>query len=327
MLTGQVTNAGVSDSLGLGSIAAFLGLAAPDSVRTDYGGTLVERVNYLEQQNKKLTEQNESLAAQMAELTAKTDNLATKEQVKDLATKEDVENVSKAANASYNLYVYIPKNIATGNYDGQKVTITSSSGNQNSSATLRDDGVNYSTTLYFNFNGNCSLHYNGIFSNQPYTTTRNIVINATGQEQVLLARNSLDFVHAVCSAGIANQYFGVGNVLENGWTVVNAQAGALQLWRKTSLGRMDWGTANSIANNYWQTFNAENNTNVAYSSGLLSEAELKTDWLCNNRLTGFRYWTSNPWGVGAYEIVRDDGQFDFGYERNDNGCLPYVWIY
>lgn len=325
MLTGQVTNAGVSDSLGLGSIAAFLGLAAPDSVRTDYGGTLVERVNYLEQQNKKLTEQNESLAAQMAGLITKTDNLATKEQIKDLATKEDVENVSKAANASYNLYVYIPKNIATGNYDGQKVTIISSSGNQNSSATLRDDGVNYSATLYFNFNGNCRLNFNILGNNTSAATEIYVTVSATGQEKQLLVCEDPNFAHVMCQSGIADRFYTSGLVLNNGWIVVSVQNNALQLWRKSSIGKMEDYCAQDTANKYWQTYNAENGTNAAFSSGQFSERELGSGWLAGNNRTNYYYWTST-YNAGRAEFLSfHDGTFYYGIEEAE--CLPYVWIH
>ena len=326
MLTGQVTNAGVSDSLGLGSIAAFLGLAAPDSVRTDYGGTLVERVNYLEQQNKKLTEENESLAAQMAGLITKTDNLATKEQIKDLATKEDVENVSKAANASYNLYVYIPKNIATGNYDGQEVTITSSSGNQNSSATLRDDGVNYSTTLYFNFNGNCRLNFNILGNNISAATEIHVTVSATGQEKQLLVREDPAFAHVMCQSGIADRFYTPGLVLNNGWIVVSVQNNALQLWRKSSIGRMDGDCAQDTADKYWQTYNAENGTNAAFSSGQFSRSELDSGWLRNNKDAGCDYWTSTyDAGYADYEYTNGGGMYVIGDAEVE--CLPYVWIH
>ena len=297
----------MSDSLGLGSIAAFLGLSAPDSVQTDYGGTLVERVNYLEKQNKMLAEG-----------------------LKDLATKEDVENASKEANASHNLYVYIPKDVATGNYDGKKVTITSASGNQNSAAILRDDGTNYSATLYFNFSGNCKLSYDILSTGQAAKFSLGATINATGQEQKLIwvvPSKSLDFVHAVCDVGVADQFFSAGDVLENGWTVVNAQAAALQIWRKTNLEYGDWHYVNAIAVDYWKTFNKENNTNVAYTSGLLGNDELMSGWLASNRMTSFSYWTSTEYSSGInhhYCLVSDmlTGQL------NDNtcGCLPYVMI-
>lgn len=325
MLTSQVTNAGVSDSLGLGSIAVFLGLAAPDSVRTDYGGTLVERVNYLEQQNKKLTEQNESLAAQMAGLTTKTDNLATKEQIKDLATKEDVENVSKAANASYNLYVYIPKNIATGNYDGQKVTITSSSGNQNSSATLRDDGVNYSATLYFNFNGNCRLNYNILGNNVSAATEIHVTVSATGQEKQLLVCEDPNFAHVMCQSGIADRFYTAGIVLNNGWTVVSVQNNALQLWRKSSIGKMIDYCAQDTANKYWQTYNAENGTNAAFSSGQFSRSELGSGWVAGNKPARVYFWTSTYDSGRAEYLCCSDGTFYYCVEEAE--CLPYVWIH
>ena len=101
--------ADVGDNLN-GWLIDFLGYGKQDSVPSTYGGSLVERVNFLENEN-------QFLKSQIASLGTKTDALGVK--VNNLATKEDVENVSKAANASYNLYVYIPKNIATGNYDAE----------------------------------------------------------------------------------------------------------------------------------------------------------------------------------------------------------------
>ena len=292
-------SADVGDNLN-GWLINFLGYGKEDSVPSDYGGSLVERMNFLEKQQQ--------------DLSAK------------VATKEDVENASKAANASYNLYVYIPKDVATGNYDGQPVTIISASGNQRSSAILRDDGTNYSATLYFNFSGNCNLSYNGIFNGQQYAATRGVVIDTTGKEQILLARNSLDFAHTVCSAGAANQYFSQGNVLENGWTVVNTQSNALQLWRKTNLGNNTWSGVYSVANSYWQTFNRENNTNVAYSSGFLSKNQLESGWLASNRTAGFHYWTATEYS-GGYWYVRYDGSFGSGLHYDDGiGCCPAVWI-
>ena len=318
LLVTMPVSADVGDNLN-GWLINFLGYGKEGSTPNDYGGSLVERVNYLEKQQQAIC--------------SKTDSLATKEQIKNLATKEDVENVSKAANASYNLYVYIPKNVATGNYDGQRVTITSSSGSQNATATLRDDGVNYSATLYFNFNGNCRLNFTILCNSAVYGVQVPVAISATGQEQILWNKGyysdqySWDFIHQICSNNLTNRFFDAGNVLRGGWYITNIQNSFLQIWRKTDLGRKDWEGANSVASNYWQTFNAENGTNVAYSSGALSYNELWSGWLCSNRGTGFDYWTATVEGGNNSYFVDDDSVIRVHYNAYDHCCCPAVWIH
>ena len=298
--------ADVGDNLN-GWLIDFLGYGKQDNVPSTYGGSLVERVNFLENENQFLKDQ-------IASLGTKTDALGVK--ADSLATKEDVENVSKAANASYNLYVYIPKSAATGNYDGQKVTITSSSGNQNSTATLRDDGTNYSTTLYFNFSGNCKLDFNMLFNSVASSVQLPVTISATGQEQKLWEKGkfseqySWDFIHEICSNNKANQFFNAGNKLKNGWSIVNTAASEVKIWHKSipNLGNMIWSSANSTAGNYAATWNNSNSglPVAASRSELLSksEAEAMTQ---SDRMTGFYSWTSTESSSGYHWFVYSDG--------------------
>lgn len=318
--------ADVGDNLN-GWLIDFLGYGKQDSVPSTYGGSLVERVNFLENEN-------QFLKSQIASLGTKTDALGVK--VNNLATKEDVENVSKAANASYNLYVYIPKNIATGNYDGQRVTITSASGNQNSSAILRDDGVNYSAMLYFNFVGNCRLNFNVLCNSAANGVQLPVTISATGKEQILWQRGnfseqySLDFIHQICSSGKVNQFLYSNNMLKNGWTVIGTQSNAVWLWRGKTEITTDWGNASNYAATYYQQFNNENETDIAYSSGLLSRIEL-LPVLANTevRFSDYCGWTSS-----AFE-----NDPDFHYDMDNSryvsaipntclrACCPAVWIH
>ena len=131
----------------------------------------------------------EKIVAQLQkldELEAKVDILDDKIDVQTTSLQESIENSAKAANASHNLYVYIPKTQALADYSGQKVKLTSETGNQNSSAVLRDDGTNYSATLYFNFSGNCKLNYVAKNeSDDPFDITETVNITSPGQEYQL----------------------------------------------------------------------------------------------------------------------------------------------
>lgn len=319
-------SADVGDNLN-GWLINFLGYGKEGSTPNDYGGSLVERVNYLEKQQQAIC--------------SKTDSLATKEQIKNLATKEDVENVSKAANASYNLYVYIPKNVATGNYDGQRVTITSSSGSQNATATLRDDGVNYSATLYFNFSGNCRLDFNVLSKTTTFGITLPVTINATGQEQILWQRGSfsdkysLDFVHQICSNNQAELFFSPGNKLENGWSIVNTESNGIKTWYNGwSFQNImcSWNGAYAMAGSYFVEWNSENTglPITAYKSELLSYAEAQV-MTCRDRELGYSsYWTSTLTGINktVYYVACGNGFFD-SRDRDDglSYCCPGVWIH
>lgn len=310
--------ADVGDNLN-GWLIDFLGYGKQDTVPSTYGGSLVERVNFLENENQFLKDQ-------IASLGTKADNLAT---------KEDVENVSKAANASYNLYVYIPKDVATGNYDGQKVTITSSSGNQNSTAILRDDGKNYSTTLYFNFSGNCKLNFDMLCNSIVNGVQLPVTISATGQEQKLWNKGefsdqySWDFVHEICSSNKANQIFNAGDKLKNGWSIVNTSASEIKIWNKSipNLGNMAWGSANSTAGNYATTWNNSNSglPVIASRSELLSKSEAET-MSQGDRTTGFDYWTSTGNSRGNHWSVNSDGSLTSNNDSNSYGCCPGIWI-
>lgn len=324
-------SADVGDNLN-GWLINFLGYGKEGSTPNDYGGSLVERVNYLEKQQQAIC--------------SKTDSLATKEQIKNLATKEDVENVSKAANASYNLFVYIPKNIATGNYNGQKVTITSTSGNQNSTATLSDDGTNYSATLYFNFSGNCRLDFNVLSKTTTFGITLPVTINATGQEQILWQRDSfsdkysLDFVHQICSNNQAELFFSPGNKLENGWSIVNTESNGIKIWYRqwftTYQNPTHWQSALRQEGLYCDKWN-NNNAGLpimAYKSELLSydEAAAMTE---SDRSAYFNdYWLSTK--VNEYHcayIVNYLGHIDSGFTleganvEDFSQCCPAVWIH
>ena len=298
----------VSDNLS-GWLIGFLGYGKEDSTPDEYGGSLIERVNFLESENR-------ALKNQMDKLSNKADTLAT---------KEDVENVSKAANASYNLFVYIPKNIATGNYAGQQVRITSTSGNQNSTATLRDDGTNYSTTLYFNFRGNCRLNFNVLCHT-----------SGAGQEQLLWKRGSFseqysfDFIHQICSSNQAELFFSPGNKLGNGWTVIGTQSNAVWLWKGKTVITTDWENASNYAATYYQQFNNENETDIAYSSGLLS----KIEFLPVLENTEARFSDGYGWTSSAFEndpdfhYVIDNGRYASAIPNTSlRACCPAVWIH
>ena len=282
----------------------------------------------------------EKISAQLEKLNAletKVDALDTKMDLQTVSLQESIENMGQAANASYNLYVYIPKSITQSNYSGQQVKITSASGNQNATATLRDDGTNYSTTLYFNFSGNCKLNFSIISASDTCAVELPVTISATGQEQQLWKKGQysdkypLSFVHDVCAANRATEFFETGNNLTCGWTIANFGTDnegnqALQLWRKTNLGNAVWSSANSTATSYWNTFNSGNSTTVAYKSGLLSKTEVESGWLASNRTTGFNYWLETPYGSGFHWIVNGGG-VGSDSDSYSNGCAPAVWIH
>ena len=344
LLVAMPVSADVGDNLN-GWLINFLGYGKESNVPSNYEGSLVERINFLEKQQEDLRanvatkDQVNDLAIKTDSLVAKTDGLVTK--TNNLATKEDVENISKAANASYNLYVYIPKDIATGNYDGQKVTITSSSGNQNSTATLRDDGVNYSATLYFNFVGNCRLNFNVLCNTTAFGVTLPVTISATGQEQKLWEKGkfseqySWDFIHEICSNNKANQFFNAGNKLGNGWTVVNTESNGIKTWYNGwSFQNImcSWNGAYAMAGSYFVEWNSENTglPITAYKSELLSYAEALT-MTCDDRKLGYlTYWTSTLTGINetVYYVACGNGFFD-SCDRDDglSHCCPAVWIH
>lgn len=339
LLVAMPVSADVGDNLN-GWLINFLGYGKESNVPSNYEGSLVERINFLEKQQEDLRanvatkDQVNDLAIKTDSLVAKTDGLVTK--TNNLATKEDVENISKAANASYNLYVYIPKDIATGNYDGQKVTITSSSGNQNSTATLRDDGVNYSATLYFNFSGNCRLNFNMLYNSIVNGVQLPVTISATGQEQKLWEKGkfseqySWDFIHEICSNNKANQFFNAGNKLGNGWTVVNTSASEVKIWHKSipNLGDMNWSSANSTAGNYAATWNSNNSGLPVHAtrSELLSYDEAET-MAQGDRKTRFLYWTSTGYSNCNHWYVHADGGVNGTNDSFSCGCCPAVWIH
>lgn len=282
----------------------------------------------------KITVQLEKLDA----LETKVDALDTKMDLQTVSLQESIENSTQAANASYNLYVYIPKSITQSNYSGQQVRITSASGNQNATATLRDDGTNYSTTLYFNFSGNCKLNFTVLSSLETCAVELPVTISATGQEQQLWKKGQysdkypLSFVHDICAANRATEFFEAGNNLSCGWTISNFGTDddgnqALQLWRKTNLGNAVWSSANSTATSYWNTFNSSNSTTVAYKSGLLSKSEVESGWLASNRTTGFTYWLETLSSSGTHWLVGGGGGVNDSGDSNSYGCAPAVWIH
>lgn len=299
ILSAAQAYADVGDNLN-GWLINFLGYGKESSVPDDYGGSLVERVNYLE---------------------------------KNMATKEDVENVAKAVNASYNLYVYIPKDEATGNYDGQKVTITSSSGNQNSSAILRDDGKNYAATLSFNFSGDCKINFNMIYNSVIDRVQLPITISATGQEQKLWEKGKFSecyswaFIHEICSNNKANQFFNTGTKLKNGWSIVNVSEGEIKILGTTNIGYMSWSAASSAASSYVTTWNSSNSELpvVALKSELLSKVEAETI-STSSRLRTFNYWSATQCGNEHHWFICSDGSIREDSDRVNLGCLPAVWI-
>ena len=253
--------------------------------------------------------------------------------------QSSIENIGQSVNANYGLYVYIPKSITQSNYAGQQISITSTSGNQHSVATLREDGTNYSTTLYFNFNGACKLNFNVLGPTQACAVELPVTINATGQEQQLWQKGQyttsypMDFVHDICQGNRATEFFNTGDLLSCGWNISNFGADnngrhALQLWRKLDIKDCYWVDANSTAQNYWGTFNSENYTTIAFKSGLLSQEEVKSGWLASNRRTGFNYWLEDRCTDERHYYVPSNGDLGYSdYDYRSYPCLPAVWIH
>ena len=278
------------------------------------------------------------IITKLTKFDSRFDSLDAKIEAKTAALQTSIENIGQSVNASYNLYVYIPKSSTQSNYAGQQITITSTSGNQNSSATLRDDGTNYSTTLYFNFSGACKLNFNLLSSTQSCAVELPVTISATGQEQLLWKKGqyadkfSLEFVHDICQANRATEFFNTGNTIACGWTITNFGTDdggqqAIQLWRKTNLGNGVWSDVNSKAQSYWSTFNAENRTAIAFKSGLLSKSEVESGWLAGNRVTGAYYWLETLYSGGNHWYVGNDGSVYRDGDSYSYGCFPAVWIH
>lgn len=253
--------------------------------------------------------------------------------------QSSIENIGQSVNASHNLYVYIPKSITQSNYAGQQISITSTSGNQHSVATLRDDGTNYSTTLYFNFNGACRVNFNVLGPTQACAVELPVTINAAGQEQQLWQKGQyttsypMDFVHDICQGNRATEFFNAGDLLSCGWNIVTFGADdsgkhALKLWRKVTIGSMGWVDANSTAQNYWSTFNSENCTTVAFKSCLLSKEDAESDWMVNNRHTYKDYWLETLYSTPDWHYyIYTNGSIGSTIDRYSNDCFPAVWIH
>ena len=323
----ELVQASINDNTGNNAIAQAIGSWGDSGETHTLFGILQLIIDKINTQLEKLES-----------LETKVDALDTKMDLQTVSIRESIENMGQAANASYNLYVYIPKSITQSNYSGQQVIITSASGNQNATATLRDDGTNYSTTLYFNFSGSCKLNFSIISASDTCAVELPVTISATGQEQQLWKKGQysdkypMSFVHDVCAANRATEFFEAGNNLSCGWTIANFGTDdegnqALQLWRKTNLGNAVWSSANSTATSYWNTFNSSNSTTVAYKSGLLSKTEVESGWLASNRTTGFHYWLETLYSSGRHWLVDTDGNVGYSGDSYSIGCAPAVWIH
>jgi hypothetical protein len=145
---------------------------------------------------------------------------------------------------------------------------------------------------------------------------------------------SWDEIHAILQAGRAADYglTTAGTLLPGGWYVVGSSTSngvdSLRIWRKTNVGNMNWDNANSTANSYYNTFNSDNNTTMAYSSSLLSSSDVSSGWLSSNRTTGVAYWLSTYGsGYSGYYCVGSGGGISSYYYYGDSlGCYPAVWI-
>lgn len=270
-------------------------------------------------------------------LNAKMNALDTKIDLQTASLENRIDNSIQAANASYNLYVYIPKTKTLANYSGQQVKIISNSGNQQATATLQDDGTNYCATLYYNFSGYCKLSYNLLnHYGQAFSTIEPVTISTSSQEYQLAdltaapANMSWHTIHSILRANLAAEFglTNAGTVLPDNWIVVdtstNNGGNALRIWRKTAVYEGSWSASNYAANAYYTTFNSDAECDLAYSSGLLSQTDITTGYLANNWHSSKIYWLSTAGGSG--HLAASEGVY--GYDDNiySLSCFPYVWI-
>ena len=277
-------------------------------------------------------------------LEAKVNALDTKMDVQTNSLQQSIADSVQMANASYNLYVYMPKTIALADYSGQQVKIFSASGNQSAAATLRDDGANYSATLYYNFSGACTLSYNLLnHYGQPISTREPLTVSVASQEYQLAnltaapSQMSWHTIHSILRAGCAAE-FGLtteGTYLPDNWYVIASGsyngADAIRIWRKTNLETALFYKAKQIADNYKTTFNQNAGCEIAYESGLLSLTDVKSGWMATDNShwhTDNTYWLSTNGTVGHMGV---DGGVNGGiYSYNDDAyawwTCPYLWL-
>ena len=270
-------------------------------------------------------------------LNAKVEELDTKIDLQTVSLEQRIDDSTQAANASYNLYVYIPKTTALADYSGQQVKITSNSGNQHATATLRDDGTNYYATLYYNFSGYCKLSYNLLnHDGLEFSTVEPVTISESSQEYQLadltVAPKDMSWhtIHSILQANLAEE-FGLtddGTILPENWFVIgtgtNNGTYALRIWRKAAVYEGCWAVSNNTANAYYTTFNSRAECDIAYSSGLMSQTDIKTGYLASHWNSSKIYWLSTPGGSG--HLAASDGIY--GYDDNAYSlcCFPYIWI-
>lgn len=321
-----VTQAAVTDNIGTAVIEQTVGAWEDTSETHSVIGLLRLIIE-------KITSHLEKLEA----LDAKVEALDTKMDLQTVSLEQRIEDSAKAANASYNLYVYLPKTKALADYSGQQIKITSNSGNQTATATLRDDGTNYCATLYYNFSGYCKLSYNLLnHEGLAFLTVEPVTISEVSQEYKLadltVAPKDMSWhtIHSILQANLAEEFgmTDVGTVLPDNWFVVdtgtNNNAYALRIWRKSTVYDGCWSVSNNTANAYYETFNSKAECDIAYSSGLLSQTDIKTGYLANNWRSSQIYWLSTAGGSGHLGV--SDGIYAYSDNAYSLCCFPYLWI-
>lgn len=298
----QPTNAAVGDNLdsAFTVLADWLGMNKEDNVPLEdefETASLVEKVNYLERRvnvvDNKIDQQTEELL-------------------------ESIDTGIVAATAPYNLYVYFPKDEALSDYTDEVVSIISNTGNQVATSKLKDDGVNYSTKIYFDFAGDCTLKYNLINSNKDkIAAVLPINIDKTGLEQnlnlppkdlawetihnILQSNSAEDFKLSVAGTELP------GSCFVQGATTDNEGNYALKLWKRASIGSGSYSGSCSIASNYKATLNSAAGCDIAYSSRIIEYNEVNTNLRCN-------FWIvyhNNDYYYYSYE----------GYPRRSNTII------
>ena len=328
------TQAAITDNIGTSRLEQTIGSYDDISGDQTLFGLIREIINYVEDMIQEVSAMRSEMATMKGQIKTVNDKIDSQ----TVALTGTIENTLKKATAAYNLYVYIPKSLAAYNYAGQTVRLTTSSG-QSATAALEDDGTNYSTRLYFDFGGDCTLSYNLVDSSGVQTNvSKGITISQTGQEDNLLfglgapKNMSWSAIHAILQNGAGSNYslMTAGTELPGGWYVIGSSGNNVRIWRKTNVGSAIWSKANSTATLYYSTFNSSiAGCSMAYSSGLLSKEDVESGWLASNRNTESVYWLSTDyydgifhWYVTNYRIEIND-YYDDLYEY---GCFPAVWI-
>ena len=150
--------------------------------------------------------------------------------------------------------------------------------------------------------------------------------------EIDLQAQSWKTIHELCQAGIGfgNGTIKMGSVLPDKWYAIGGDDYHLKIWRKKSVGKMEWAPACAFARNYYTTFNTEF-ADYAYESILLTKSEVESSWFTSNRAFGDDYWLLTEYSpTYSYYVAGSDGDNYISYKYIPNNisleCCPAVFI-